>query len=101
VPKVYIPNCSSKHDFSPAKKFGQLVCVSQGGISPLNTGHIHRLWEMALENSSKKDYILICSLNILCSIGASMFTAKHGRVNYLLFHPRKNKYEPRTHKLME
>jgi len=95
--KVYIPNASSKHDFSSAKKFGDLVTVTNGHVSPLNTGNIHRYWEEALKESTEDDYILICSLNILCAIGSALFVAKHGKINYLIWKSRKGCYEPRSH----
>jgi len=101
MPKVYIPNRGAKHDFSPAEEFGELVYVSDGYLSPMKTGHIHRMWEEALKDSSPDDWILICSLNVVCSIGTAIFTAKHGCYNLLLYRSKTNRYEPRRHKIGE
>jgi len=95
--KVFVPNASNHHNYEPAKEFGELVIVTEGSISPLKTGNMHRQWELALENSTSEDYILISSLNILCAIGSSLFSIKHGVVNYLIWRSRQGKYEPRSH----
>jgi hypothetical protein len=95
--KVFIPNRGAKHDFSPAKEFGELVFVSDGYVPVFKTGYIYRLWTEALQHSEPTDYIVICSLNIICSIGTGIFAYKHGRMNLLVYRPKQNKYEARIH----
>jgi hypothetical protein len=97
MPKVYIPNVGAKHDFSGAEKYGDLVIVSDGYISPFKTGYMIRLWDKVLKDSSPDDYILICSLPVLCSIGAAMFAVKHNKVNFLQYRMHFDKYVSSSH----
>lgn len=83
--KVYIPNKGAGHDYSQAAKFGDLSFVTVGSINPYNTGQLYRRWVDALKDSDKNDYIVMTSLNIICSVGAAIFARKHGRVNFLLY----------------
>jgi hypothetical protein len=97
MPKVYIPNTGAKHDFTGAEKYGDLVIVSDGYLGPFKTGYMMRLWDKALKYSTPDDYILICSLPVLCSIGAAMFAAKHKRVNFLQYRMHLDKYIACSH----
>ena len=94
MPKVYVPNSGQGHDFTPARKFGDLVVVSEGMIDPYRTGMMVRLWDQALKDSSADDYIIVTGLASFCMIGAGMFADRHRRLNLLLFangvyHPRE------------
>jgi hypothetical protein len=92
--RVYIPNEGAGHDYSGAEEFGDLVFVTKGLINPFNTGAIVRYWTKALEGSSPDDWIVMTSLNTLCSIGAFLFGQKHGTLNLLIF-KKDGKYERR------
>src|SRR3990167_9797299 len=94
MPKVFIPN-KSFHDFSDAKRFGELVYVTSGVQNKYNTTLMARLWQDALQESSHDDYILQTSLSVLNSIGVAMFACKYdGKVNILIW--QKDKYIERT-----
>jgi hypothetical protein len=82
--KVYIVNRSA-HDFSRAKDFGELVYLSSGEINRWNTNHMARIFEEVLASSSKEDYLVLCSLNIMNSIASAIFSHLHGRLNILLY----------------
>jgi len=97
--RVFIPNSGARHDFSPAEEYGELLFISDGYLNPFKTGYMVRLWEEALKDSGSDDYILICSLPVLCAIGTAMFANKHGKVNLLQYRKRGNKYDVQTHVL--
>ena len=82
--RVFIPNLSS-HDFSDAKRYGELVFITKGEQSKYNVNSMCRTWTGALAESEPTDYILLTSLSILCCIGCSVFSTKHGRLNLLLW----------------
>jgi hypothetical protein len=82
--KVFIVNRSA-HDFSNASRFGTLTYLSSGEINRWNTNHMARIFEEVLASSSKEDYLVLCSLNIMNSIASAIFAAKHGRLNILLY----------------
>ena len=94
MPKVYIPN-KSGHNFSSAKLFGDLVYVTEGEINLFGTVRIYQAFVKAMKDISPKDYLLISSANILCSIGAAVMARKTGHLNILMFRQSDNTYVPR------
>lgn len=92
--RVFIPNKGAGHDYSGAEEIGDLVYVTEGLINPFNTGALVRYWTQALEDSSPGDWIVMTSLNTICSIGAFLFGARHGQLNLLIF-KRDGTYERR------
>ena len=84
MPKVYILN-KGAHDFSPAKKYGELVYCTEGQLGKWNTSQMVRELSAAMADSEAEDYILLTSLSTLCSIACSMFSLKHKRLNLLIF----------------
>ena len=82
--RVYIPN-KSAHVFEAAKKFGDLVFVTEGKVSRFDAHAIWRAWNEVLKDSQPEDFIVVTALNILCTVGAAAFAAKHGRINLLLY----------------
>ena len=94
--KVYVVNKSS-HDFSEAKKFGQLVFCTEGRMNRFGTNDMLRKVKDAMRDSEKEDYILLCSLNVLNSVACSIFARKHGTLNLLLY--KEGEYIERNHLL--
>jgi hypothetical protein len=84
APKVFITNRGA-HDYSDAERYGELVFCTEGTLGKYNTSQMVREFEAAFADSSSNDYILLTSLTTLCSIACSVFTAKHGRLNLLIF----------------
>ena len=82
--KVFITN-KSAHDFGPAEKYGKLIFLSEGSINRYATNNMHRVFKDQMEGSTEKDYIVLCSLNVMNSIACSVFVHKHGKLNLLLF----------------
>jgi hypothetical protein len=83
---VYVLN-KSAHDYSDAKRFGELVFCTEGSLDKLDLQQMFREMNSALEDSLPEDYILLTSLTSLCSVACSIFALKHGRLN-LLIHTR-------------
>jgi len=82
--KIFIPN-KSGHDFSDCLRYGTPVYVTKGIVNRFSVNLLAREWELSLRESSKDDFILITSLTILTTIGAALFSHKHGTLNLLLF----------------
>lgn len=83
-PRVYVVNRST-HDYSAAERYGELVYVTKGFQKRFAVGQHTRRWQEALKDSQPDDFIILSSINIICSIGCSMFAAMHGRLNLLLW----------------
>ena len=95
-PVVFVPN-KGFHDFTAAEKFGELIFLSSdpSGISQFHTSRMARLFKPYIEASTKDDYILVTSLTVMVSVLSGMFAFKHGRLNLLLYRPKKDDYEVR------
>jgi hypothetical protein len=93
---VYIVNKSS-HDFSAARRYGEIVFLSEGPMNRYETNNMMRMFKEVMKNSGPSDYIVLCSLNVMNSIACAIFSHLHGRLNLLLF--KDGTYEPREHVL--
>ena len=82
--KVFIVN-KSAHNFSEAEHYGKVVFLSEGPMNRYATNNMHRKFTEILKDSSKEDYIVPCSLNVMNAIGCSIFVHMHGTLNLLLF----------------
>ena len=94
--KVYIVN-SAGHNFSAAKRYGELVYLSDGPMNRYGTNNIIRQFSEKMKNSSPGDHIVLCSLNVMNSLACAIFAAMHKQVNLLLF--KDGSYIERSHVL--
>ena len=84
--KVFIPN-KAGHDFEPAKRYGELVYISEGYQDKHATNTMQRQWQVALADSSPNDIIMMAGLSNMQAIGCGMLALMHGRVNLLIYDP--------------
>ena len=91
---VYIVNKSS-HDFSAAKKFGEIIFLSEGPMNRYATNNMYRVFSEVLKDSNKCDYIVPCALNVMNSIACAIFAHLHGGLNLLLY--KSGDYIERNH----
>jgi len=83
--KVYVIN-KGGHDYSDAKRFGELHFLSEGPISKFAISKIYRDFAMTLRESAPTDYILLTGLTVMACIACSCFSFLHsGKLNLLLF----------------
>ena len=94
MPKVFVVNKSS-HDFSNAKEFGELIFMTNGRMNRFATTDMIRIFSECMKGSSKSDYILPCSLNVMNLLAGAVFAAKHKTINLLLF--KQGRYIERNH----
>ena len=87
MPKVFVVSRSS-HDFSPARRYGDLVFLSEGPMDRYSANNMVRQFAPVLEQSSPEDYLLPCGLSVMNMMAACLMVMKHGRLNLLLY---KNK----------
>jgi len=92
--KVFIVN-KSAHNFEEAKKFGELIFMTEGRMHRYATNDMCRIFQEVLEDSHKEDHILLCSLNVMNAIACSVFAHKHGTLNLLLYN--EGTYIERNH----
>lgn len=90
MPRVYVTN-KGGHDYSAAKRYGQLVFCTEGTIPRYNTSTMFRAVNECMEESTQEDYILLTSLTTLNCVACAHFAHKHGRLNLLLFQPKNGR----------
>lgn len=81
---VYIVN-KSAHDFSAARAYGSVTFMSEGPMNRYSCNNMFRVFSDAMKESTKNDYIVPCSLNVMNAIACAIFAFKHGTLNLLLF----------------
>jgi hypothetical protein len=89
MPKVYCPN-KAGHDYEDAKRHGEIVFVTTGTQNKYSVQQMYRTWVEVLQESKPEDLIILTGLNIICTIGCSVFAVMHGRLNLLIW--RNNRY---------
>jgi hypothetical protein len=92
--KVYIVNKSS-HDFSAATAYGDIIFLSEGPMNRYSTNNMYRIFTDQMKDSTKDDYIVPCSLNVMNAMACAIFAHKHGTLNLLLF--KEGNYIERNH----
>jgi len=85
MPTVFVVS-SSGHDFSDARRFGELVVLSAGKVDKYQLTAMLREFEPKLCKSTSNDYMLLSGPTVMNAVACSMFAALHGRLNLLLFH---------------
>jgi hypothetical protein len=92
--KVFIVN-NSTHNFEAAKKFGDIIFLSEGPMNRYATNNMFRQFGERLKDSTPDDYIVPCALNMMNTIAACLFAVKHHKLNLLLF--KDGEYIERNH----
>ena len=82
--KVFIVNRRG-HDFSRARRFGELVYMTEGLIDPAGTSHMYRTFSEALSSSSSNDLLLTTSLTQMNVVAGCIFAMLHKRLNLLIW----------------
>ena len=93
MPNVFIVS-NSGHDFSDAKKYGNLMFLSEGAMDRYQVNNMLRQFKESMKISTPNDFILPCGLSVMNSIACATFVTLHGRLNLLLF--KKGKYVERN-----
>ena len=92
MPKVYIVN-KGGHDYEAAKKYGELIFLTEGPFSAFAVSSMYRAFSMALRESSAQDYLLLTGPTTMCSVACACFGFLHGQLNLLIF--KNNRYKER------
>ena len=98
MPKVFIIN-NSGHDFTEAKKFGELVSMTRGRIPDrYNVTEMLRSFAPFFADSSEDDFILHTGPGVMSAIACAAFAAKHKRVNLLIHRAEQNGNDRYVHR---
>ena len=93
-PTVYIVNKAS-HDYSAARRFGDVKFITEGEISKFDTASMMRQIEEAFADAQPEDFIILNSFSLLCALVTAAFASRFNKVNLLVF--RNSDYVVRGH----
>ena len=82
--KVFIVN-NSGHDYSDAKRFGELIIMSEGVIDKFNVTSMLRTFKKHLNTSTKNDFILQSGPSIMNAVACAEFATNHSCLNLLIW----------------
>lgn len=82
--RVYVPN-KGPHNYSAAEQFGILIFCTEGQINRKDLNGMLESVKVALEDAIEDDYILLTGLTSLCIVACSLFAARFGRINLLMY----------------
>lgn len=93
-PKVYVINRGA-HDYSDAERYGDLVYLTEGLLkNPFNTASFYRYAADAMHDAYDGDYILVTSLNSMCTVAGWIIGRLGFSLRLLLF--KNDNYIVRT-----
>lgn len=90
---VYIPN-RVFHDYSDARRFGELVQLSQGSIDTMSLEDLESRFREKMKESMPHDWILLSGSPLLNVIAAHIQLEKHGAVKMLQWNAVMREYAP-------
>lgn len=91
MPKVYVIN-DSGHDYSKAKRFGELVFLTKGKVASYATTQHYRVFSEKMQEAKPDDFILVTSLASMNAIAGWIFGTLGFPLNLLLFKEDKGDY---------
>ena len=93
--KVFITNLGY-HDFSPAKRFGDLVPCTKGNIDIKQTDRIEAQIQNTLDASEAEDFLLISGHPVVVCLATGYWFRLHRSVNLLYWDPLLQDYRVRS-----
>ena len=82
--KVYVTNLGF-HDYSAAKRFGDIVACTRGNIDLRQTDRIEARIQLVLDQSDSDDYLLISGHPLVVALCIGYWFRLHRTVNLLYF----------------
>lgn len=82
--RVFVVNLGY-HDFSPAKRFGDLVPCTKGNIDLRQTDRIEAQIQTVLNESDEDDYLLVSGSPILVALAVGYWFRLHRTCNLLFW----------------
>lgn len=82
--RVFILN-DGGHDYSDAKRYGELVFCTTGVIRRDDVHQMYRELKIALADANHDDYILVSSLASMGMVAAALMGFWHGELHMLVF----------------
>lgn len=90
--KVYIVS-NGGHDYSDAKRYGDLVFLTDEVIRKDDIAQMYRVLSPILDEAEPDDMLLISSLTSLCVVATAILSARFGELHLLLY--KDGRYEQR------
>lgn len=82
--KVFIVS-DGGHDYSDAKRFGELVFCTDEVIRKDDVAQMYRVLIQVLRDSGPEDFILVSSLTSLCMVASGIMADRWRELHLLIF----------------
>lgn len=80
--RVFVANFAG-HDYSKAKKYGELVPITKGFVSMQGLDRLKFQIAEAIATTAPDDYLVLSGANIICVLSAVLWFQLHGKVRVL------------------
>ena len=82
--KVLVIN-DSGHDFRAAEQYGTIDFMTKGTVDKFNLSEMYRTFDPYISASKANDYLVQSGPAVMAAVACSMFAARHGCLNLLLW----------------
>jgi hypothetical protein len=89
--RVFILN-NNLHNYDKAKRFGELVNVTQGRLPIFKTDTVLNMVSFGLKNFTKDDYLLVSGPVLLNILATTILYEKFDNFKLLIFDAKKQDY---------
>jgi hypothetical protein len=90
--KVYIVS-DGGHDYSDARRFGELVFLTDAPVRKDDIHLMHDMLKMKMQDATADDFLIVSGLTSLCMVATFIQAAAWGEVNLLVIN--EGKYQPK------
>ncbi len=94
-PVVWLTNVNAGHDYSAAKKYGPLVPLTEGPVSPFATDRLLERVHERLAAFGPEDYLLVSGHLLMNGVVIGYLARRFGWLRLLVFNGRTREYVPR------
>lgn len=95
APVVWLVN-EGGHDYTQAEKFGRLMPMTTGSVNPFNPDRLMVMIGHRLKVAAADDFLGISGSPILNALALTMWLARFGSCNVLLWSHRDKEYKHLT-----
>ena len=93
---VYILS-DTGHDLSDAKKFGEIIIVSEEKYPIFNPSEVIQTIRRGLLDFNEHDYLIVSGASLVLGLALShLFLSGAEKINVLIFDAKRREYVPRT-----
>ncbi len=95
MPQVFIVNYNAGHDYSTAKRHGDLVRLTEGDVNIFATDRLLTRLNQALRGATPDDCLLLSGNVVLNSLAVALWIRRFPQIRLLIYDSRDKRYRRR------